>query len=90
MVRVQVLMSAEERERFRRMAREEGLSLSAWLRRAGLERLEAAGTRRRLDEPARLDAFFRECDAREPGTEPDWENHLRVMRGSRRAGQSDT
>lgn len=90
MVRVQVLMSTEERETFRRMAREEGLSLSAWLRRAGLERLEAAETRRRFDKPARLEAFFRECDAREPGTEPDWEEHLQVMLRSRKAGQSDT
>lgn len=90
MIRVQVLMTPEEREAFRRMAREEGLSLSGWLRRAGLERLASAGARERIDEPEQLDEFFSRCDARESGREPDWEEHLQVIRRSRQSGQSDT
>jgi len=90
MVRVQVLMTPEEREAFRRMARGEGLSLSAWLRKAGLERLAAAGACERIEEPEQLDGFFRRCDARESGREPDWEDHLEVIRRSGRSGQSDT
>jgi hypothetical protein len=90
MVRVQVLMTPEEREAFRRVARAEGLSLSGWLRKAGLERLAAAGARERIEEPEQLDEFFSRCDARESGREPDWEEHLKIIRRSREAGQSDT
>jgi len=39
MTRVQVLLEKQEREQFRREAEREGLSLSAWLRRAGQDRL---------------------------------------------------
>jgi hypothetical protein len=90
MLRVQVLMTAEEREVFRRMARDEGLSLSGWLRKAGLERLASMGARRRIEEPDQIDEFFRRCDARESGREPDWEEHLRAMRRSRQSEPSDT
>ena len=87
--RVQVVLSEEERDRFKGQARREGLSLSAWLRLAGRERLEAAGARLRFDTPEALDDFFRECDARETGREPDWEEHLRVMTASRGSGAGD-
>jgi len=90
MVRVQVLMTPEEREAFRRVARDEGLSLSGWLRKAGLERLASAGALQRIEEPEQLDEFFRHCDERESGREPDWEEHLQVIRRSRQSGQSDT
>ena len=39
MTRVQVLLEEQERGQFRREAEREGLSLSAWLRRAGQDRL---------------------------------------------------
>ncbi len=39
MTRIQVLLDEAEREEFRRQAEREGVSLSAWLRRAARERL---------------------------------------------------
>lgn len=44
----------------------------------------------RLDAPDQLDRCFAACDAIEPGREPDWEEHLKVIRGSIRKGASDT
>ena len=87
--RVQVILDEAEREIFRRRARAEGLSLSAWLRRAGHERLSARpaaslGSRRALR------AFFASCDVREKGKEPDWREHLEVIETSRRRGASGT
>ena len=89
-VRIQVLLSAEEREAFRRRAAGEGLSLSAWLREAGRDRLEEAKKRSRLDTPDTLREFFRVCDEREEGAEPDWEEHLRVIGTARRSGEADS
>jgi len=89
MKRVQVLVDAAEEERFRRQAEREGLSLSAWLRRAGQERLEAKGERR-ITSLRDLKAFFRAVDARERGREPDWEQHEGVISRSRASGQSGT
>ena len=88
--RVQVLLRPEERERFRRQARAEGLSLSGWLRRAGLERLDRETGR--MGSVQQLATFFERCDEREAGCgpEPEWEQHLEVMRGSRRPGESGT
>lgn len=91
MARVQLVMPTEDRERFASQARREGMTLSAWLRAAARERLEA---RRRADPFATaedLDAFFRECDARAgPGREPDWDEHLAAMAASRARGASGT
>ena len=89
-VRVQVILDEAERERFRREAVREGLSLSAWMRRAARERLAAGKSARRLRTLDDLDAFFGECDARERGREPDWEEHRRVIERSRRAGTTGT
>lgn len=88
--RVQVVLDEEERERFRRQAAREGMSLSAWLRRAGRERLEeqrAADAPRTLED---LRAFFTECDRREQGTEPDWHEHRMVIERSIKDGASET
>ncbi len=89
MTRVQVLLEQAEREQFRRQAEREGLSLSAWLRRAGQERLRSRA-RRRLSTVRELRGFFREVDAREKGREPDWDEHLAVMARSRASGGSGT
>lgn len=89
MPRVQVVMSEEERDRFRGQARREGLSLSAWLRTAGQERLAKAFERPRMQTREALDAFFQQCDEREKsGSEPDWEEHLKVIASSRRSADS--
>ena len=89
MTRVQVLLMEEEREQFRRQAEREGLSLSAWLRRAGQERLRSRQARR-LSTVRELREFFREIDAQEKGREPDWDEHLAVMARSRASGGSGT
>ena len=81
-VRVQVILDEEEREFFRRKAAKEGLSLSAWLRRAA-HQTAAADVRPRISTVDDLQAFFREREAREPDRrEPDWEEHLAVIRRS--------
>lgn len=92
MVRIQVLVTAEERERLRGLAQREGLSLSAFLRKIGLERAEATAGADRLETQTDLDRFFRACDRREAtaGREPDWDEHLRVMSASRSSGGSGT
>ena len=89
--RVQVLLTPEERERFRTRAEAEGASLSGWLKEAGMQRLARERERRRIDGPDGLRAFFRACDARTEGRgrEPDWAEHLEVMRESRRQGIPD-
>jgi hypothetical protein len=89
MRRVQVLLEEGEQEHFRQQAEREGMSLSAWLRHAGQERLRSRRSRR-LSTLRDLREFFRAIDAREKGREPDWEEHLSVINRSRSSGQSGT
>ena len=84
-LRVQVVLDEAERERFRREALAEGMSLSGWLREAARERL-ARRRNRRLRTAEELDAFFAECNARNRTPEPVWEEHLAVIAGSRARG----
>jgi hypothetical protein len=86
MERIQVLLDPRERELFRRLARQRGLSLSAWLRDAALRQSVLENEVPRLRTVDALRAFFAECDAREHGREPDWEEHLAVIDTSRREG----
>ncbi len=88
MARIQVPIDESERERFRQQAEREGKSLAAWLRQAGREKLVAAERARPLDTLEELQAFFAECDGRESGSEPDWEEHRRVIETSIRSGPS--
>lgn len=89
--RVQVLLTEQERERFRALARESGRSLSAWLRRAGLKHAEEMESRSRLDTAEALDEFFAECDALDEagGAEPDWEETKKLLGESRTRGLPD-
>jgi hypothetical protein len=86
--RVQVILDEDEKEVFQHRARTEGLSLSAWLRKAGQEMIEKRTEKITSQED--LDAFFAACDARERGVEPDWEEHLAVIERSRRSGMTET
>ena len=87
MARVQVIIPDEDKDRFVRQARKEGLSFSAWLRAAAQERLEAQEQADVFKSVEDLRRFFEECDARqEPGVEPDWEEHKRVIAESRMRG----
>ena len=84
--RVQVILGAEEKERLQQQSAREKTSLSAWIRRAALERLAAISAQHRLSSRAELRAFFSACDRRERGREPDWDEHLQVIERSRRPG----
>lgn len=84
-VRIQVILAEDERETLRRQAESEGMSLSAWLRKTALQAV-AGKDRRRISGLEDLRSFFAECDAREHGREPDWEEHLAVIRRSRLPG----
>ena len=88
--RIHLVLDAAEKERFRRMAVREGKTLSAWLREAARERAQAVEGRRGLETESKLKRFFDECDARESGREPDWEQHKRVIGDSQRSGGSGT
>lgn len=86
--RVQVILSEAEREAFRRQAAAKKMSLSTWLREAGRKQLaaEQAGPLRTVAE---LREFFGSLNE-EPGTEPDWDEHLQVIAESRRRGASSS
>lgn len=87
--RIHILVDAVEKERFRARAREEGKTLSEWLRdlaRQALVRGEGGLEIRTVGE---LRAFFRRCDERETDAEPDWEAHRRAIEASRREGLPD-
>lgn len=86
--RVQVILSDEEREAFRQQARAEQMSLSNWLRQAGLKRLEAQ-QQRPIRTTAELHEFFASLPD-DSGSEPDWGSHLQVIEQSRRSGVAPT
>ena len=91
MARVQLLIPDDDRDRFVHQARQEGMTLSAWLRTAARQRLAAQQRPRAFETPDELEAFFRQCDALEgSGAEPDWGEHLMVIEESRRRGASGT
>ncbi|HEX9888364.1 MAG TPA: hypothetical protein VGA69_02715 [Nitriliruptorales bacterium] len=83
-----IVLSAEERARYRAAAQVEGESLSEWVRNAARARL-ATSEPDRLASVEDLDAFFARCDERcdegaDDQPEPDWDEHLAVIEGSRR------
>ena len=84
--RIHVLLDDAEKARYRAQAAREGKSLGAWLRAAAEDRLRAAEGRRDLRTRSGLEQFFTECDRRESGREPDWEDHRLAIERSRRNG----
>jgi predicted kinase len=88
--RIQVVLNEEDREHFREAARREGLSLSAWMRKAAIERIERRREKREFEDAEQLAAFFAGCDRLEVETEPSWSEHRRVIERSIRNGGSDT
>ena len=83
--RIHLVIDERERDAFRARAAAKGVSLSEWLRDAARERLERERPME-IRTVADLERFFAECQATEPGKEPDWEQHLEVMQRSRRGG----
>ena len=91
MARVQLVMADEDRDRFVHQARQEGMSLSAWLRAAAHERLKRRLSVKQFQSPEDVEAFFRSCAVlKGPETEPEWNEHLRVMSESRSRGATRT
>ena len=91
MARVQLIIPDEDRDRFVRHARGEGLTLSAWLRAAARERLASRQRADRFTSPETVEAFFSACDTLEgPEREPDWDEHLSVIARSRRRSSART
>jgi hypothetical protein len=87
--RIHIVVEAEEKERFRARARQEGSTLSEWLRdvaRQALMRGEGGPEVRTVEE---LQEFFRRSDAREQGEEPDWAAHRQQIDESKRDGNPD-
>jgi len=80
--RIHLVVKEAEKERYRRQAEREGLSLSEWLRDAARRRLAEADERPALDTLEHLRDFFEACDRRERGTEPDWNEHRRLIEES--------
>ena len=78
-VRVQVILKEDEAARFKSQAMKESKSLSAWLRDAGNKMLDIECSRQSLTDPDSLKKFFQECNQREQGMEPDWEDHKRLI-----------
>ncbi len=91
MARVQLVIPDEDRDRYVYQARREGMTLSAWIRAAAHQRLQQQQKQRAFEGPADLRKFFGECDTLEgPPQEPDWDEHLAVIDGSRRRGATRT
>ena len=91
MARVQLVMPDADRDRFVHQARQEGMSLSAWLRAAAHERLEKRQRVELFKSPEDVRAFFKSCAELDgPEREPDWDEHLRVVNESRAAGVTGT
>lgn len=77
-VRIQVILDEEEAARFRSQSQKESKSLSAWLREAGRKMLEDTAQAQPLTSPDSLRRFFKECNDREEGAEPDWAEHKKL------------
>lgn len=89
MARIQLIIPDSDRERFARQARREGMTFSAWLRAAAQARVEEQ--RKRFSSPVELEEFFRQCDTLDgPEVEPEWNEHLEIIRKSRAVGAADS
>ncbi|HEX9781647.1 MAG TPA: hypothetical protein VGA56_02815 [Opitutaceae bacterium] len=85
------MLDERERAAFRSEAKAAGMSLSAWLREAGRERLRENAVRSRFSSLNGLRDFFRACDAQgSDDREPDWTEHAQVINQSRRHGLPET
>ena len=88
-IRVQVLLDEAEKVRLERGAKRLGNSLSAFMREASLQRLAQLESQKRFTK-TELKEFFKQCGKLEQGREPEWDEHLQVIRGSIARGSSGT
>lgn len=84
--RIHIPIDEADKARFRRYAEQEGKSLAAWLRDAAEDRIRKLREGRSLRTRDALEGFFAECDARESGVEPDWDEHRKVIERSKTGG----
>ena len=77
--RVQVILDEKEVSEFKAQAIKESKSLSAWLRGAGKKMLEMNKMKKQLSDYKSLKHFFDQCNEREKGIEPDWEEHKQLI-----------
>ena len=90
MAEVRVSLGDGELERFGAQAEREGMTLSEWLRAAAVKRLEDTQRADYFNSTIKVGAFFEGCDAlKRPESEPDWEDHMKVIERSRAGGASD-
>jgi hypothetical protein len=87
--RVHIVLEPEEKERFRARARREGMSLSEWLRDVARQALVRGEGGQEIRTVEQLQEFFRRCDQRESGTEPDWQAQRKQIDESMREGLPD-
>ena len=91
MARIHLIVSEPDRTRYAAAAHREGLTLSAWLRAAAADRLDGRADAEPFRGEDDVWRFFADRDAEmECGTEPDWEQHLAVIRASRNRGAAGT
>lgn len=82
--RIQIILDEKEVAEFKALAMKESKSLSAWLREAGKKMVEMNRQQRPLSDPKSLETFFKQCNAREKGVEPDWKEHKKlILEGSK-------
>ncbi len=91
MPRIHLIVSEPDRTRYAAAARDEGLTLSAWLRSAATDRLRSHERADAFRTENDLWRFFADRDAEvAAGPEPDWERHLEVINASRNRGATGT
>lgn len=87
MPRIHLIVSEPSRTRYAAAARREGLTLSAWLRAAAADRLDRLADAEPFHTEDDVWQFFADRDAEMgSGPEPDWDQHLDVIRASRHRG----
>ena len=78
-IRVQVILDEKDAAQFRVQAQKESKSLSSWLKDAGRRALDENKRLDSLKDPTSLKTFFKECEKREKGREPDWEEQKQLI-----------
>lgn len=87
MVRIQLDIPEDERERFARQAERQGMTLNAWLISAARKNMPERTAAKPFQSLEELRDFWKWCDTLHDGQrEPDWEEHLRIMDLSKRQG----
>ena len=87
--RIQVVVANHEKEVFRAAAERAGMSLSSWLKHCATQVLDATDNKSPKNAEE-LHSFFKECDAREGGVEPDWAEQKRIIEQSSTSGITNT